>query len=131
MQAVAKLLVLGAAKERQYLRNEIPRVTDLVLLAARFGFASDPIEALVAEAARWWCSHFGAARNKQDYDDLQTDFRRALVAETTHGAAQMLLVLERAALVKQTADTYAGRASSASLGDIDSQLQRMMGPRAN
>ena len=128
MQAVAKLLVLGAAKERQYLRNEIPRVTDLVLLAARFGFASDPIEALVAEAARSWCSHFGAARNKQDYDDLQTDFRRALVAETTHGAAQMLLVLERAALVKQTADTYAGRAPSASLGDIDSQLQRMMGP---
>ena len=127
MQAVAKLLVLGAAKERQYLRNNVLWVTELVLLAARFGFASDPIEALVAETVRWWCGHFGAARNKQDYDDLQTDFRRALVAETTRAARQMLRVLERGALVKQTADTYAGRASAASLDDIDSQLQRMMG----
>ena len=119
---VARLLFLGASRQRKALHRNLRGVRDLSLMALKFGYAQDPIELLVLTVARRWCRVAELPRDKVAFGALRTAFNGAVVADTTRSAAVLLPLFERGAGIFVRLDEAKTKLPSAALADIRSQV---------
>ena len=125
---VARLLFLGASRERKALHRDLHGVRDLSLMALKFGYAQDPIELLVLTVARRWCRAAELPRDKTAFDALRTAFHCAVVADTTRSAAALLPLFERGAGIFVRLDEAKSTLPSSAVEDIRSQVGGLLKP---
>ena len=123
-RGVARLLFLDASSEVRHLARDFPKIRELGLLAALFGHRQTPLAALVLGAARRLLALEEAPRNAVIYAALRTRFHAGLAADTTAIAQALLVLLQRAAALREPL----ARVPVVVRADLDAQLTMLLGP---
>lgn len=125
---LARLFLLGAARELRYLERTLPDLREMALLAVLFGYRSDPVRYLAQACAQRWATTDGELRTAAGFMARAQQFNQALVAEVTGSAARLYALLRRGAALRRRLDDPTLRLPRATQTDLALQLGELLGP---
>ena len=125
---VARLLLLGAARELRQLERTLPDLREMALLGVLFGYRSDPVRYLAQACAQRWAAADGEIRTADRFAARTRQFTQAFVAEIATAAARLHALLTRGAALRRRLDDPTLGLPGATRADLALQLGELLGP---